>query len=858
MKFRTFVVVCVAQAFLAGCGGGAGGVDGASGVDSETSSTFDLSRMAFSLASLGGEKHGINLTGIASSGTPLVGVIVTAVDGKGRVTQSQVTDATGRYSMNINKKETYVLTVPFNDIDGSPALLSSVFIFPDHFSDSSEGKSGHANINPLTSLITSRVLKMIPTSVPSGEQIKKIKRETVTKAEREISSLFKPIYTALAIHNSEAEDPIGSTEYQAISSDPLETLFTLARFNVRTGQVSIGTGDNRFVIPVPATGALPHRIPDASVNSLAALNAGETRTPIKHVIVVIGENRTFDSVFATYQAPAGQTIKNLLSQGIINADGTPGPKFGLAKQNKATLPSDKYSITPTRSVAFATLPQPTRMGEYNSQFQMLDGVPDVRFPVNLLNGPFQQTNYVPYSTLAPIPLGITTAGDPVHRFFQMWQQTAGTNANLDLYTWVAVTAGKGMDNAEGGITPDNPGQGGELMAFLNMHTGDVPEWKILAKDYAMSDNYHQSILGGTGANFFAIATADVPYFNVDGAIAVPPENQIENPNPMAGTSNPNFYTQDGYQGGSYVNCADSAQPGVAPILAVLATARVKSKCEAGKYYLVNNYAFGYDKNGTVQPVGPNNFVLPPQTVPTIAEALTNKGVTWKWYTGARQQEDVTADLILFGLPLLPQYYAFAQGLQYNLIGDPLVASKNIMTTSLKSSLAGLTTFYNDINNNTLPAVSFVVPKNFDSGHPGFSVQQKYEQFTQNLVDLISKVQANEELWKHTAIIITTDEGGGYFDTGPIQMQDFFGDGPRIPFFVVSPYARKNHIDHLYHDHASLVKFIQRNWKLAPLSQRSRDNHPNPVHTKPGNASDVAYIPINKTPTVGDLMTMFEF
>lgn len=853
MKFRTFVVVCVAQAFLAGCGGGG---------DSATSSGFDLKHMASALVNFGVKKNELNLTGIASSGAPLVGVIVTAVDRKGNVIQSAATDATGRYSMKLTGNGPYVLTVPFNDIDGSPAVLSSVFAFNGNFSNatgvnSAQGKLVQANINPLTSLITSRVLGMIPTSVPSAEQINNviINPATVAKAGQEIAALFQPIYQALAIPASETDDPIGSTEYQAISSDPLENLFTLARFNVHAGQVSIGTGDDRSVIPVPAAGALPQDVPAASVNSLAALNAGETRTPVKNVIVVIGENRTFDSVFATYEASEGQTIKNLLSQGIINVDGTPGPRFVLAMQNQATLPSDKYSITPTRSVAFATLPQPTRMGEYNSHFQILQGVPDTRFPANLPNGPFQQTNYVAYSTPSPIPLGITTTGDPVHRFFQMWQQTGGTNANLDLYTWVAVTAGKGMYNAQGGITPDNPGQGGELMAFLNMHKGDVSEWNDLAKNYAMSDNYHQSILGGTGANFYAIATADVPYFNVDGVIAVPPENQIENPNPMPGTSNPNFYMQDGYQGGSYVNCSDPAQPGVAPILDVLATAGVESKCEAGKYYLVNNYAFGYDKNGTVQPVGPNNFVLPPQTVPTIAEALANKGVSWKWYTGAREQEDVTADLNLFHLPHTPQYYAFAQGLQYNLIGDPLVASKNIMTTPLKSGLAGLTTFYNDIKNNTLPAVSFVVPKNFDSGHPGFSVQQKYEQFTQ---DLIAQVQANPELWKHTAIIITTDEGGGYFDTGPIQMQDFFGDGPRIPFFVVSPYARKNHIDHIYHDHASLLKFIQRNWKLAPLSARSRDNHPNPVHTKPETAADVAYIPINKTPAVGDLMTMFEF
>src|SRR5579863_2022801 len=60
-----------------------------------------------------------------------------------------------------------------------------------------------------------------------------------------------------------------------------------------------------------------------------------TQSPIKHVIVIIGENRTFDHVFATYQPVAGQKVDNLLSKGIINADGTPGPNYGLATQFSA-------------------------------------------------------------------------------------------------------------------------------------------------------------------------------------------------------------------------------------------------------------------------------------------------------------------------------------------------------------------------------------------------------------------------------------------------------------------------------------------------------------------------------------------
>ena len=65
-----------------------------------------------------------------------------------------------------------------------------------------------------------------------------------------------------------------------------------------------------------------------------------TTTPIKHVIVIYGENRSFDHLFATYSPKPGETVNNLLSQGIVNADGTPGPNFSKAAQYQATDTDD--------------------------------------------------------------------------------------------------------------------------------------------------------------------------------------------------------------------------------------------------------------------------------------------------------------------------------------------------------------------------------------------------------------------------------------------------------------------------------------------------------------------------------------
>jgi acid phosphatase len=778
-----------------------------------------------------------NVSGVAATGNPLVGAVVTLTDSQGATVQSALTDASGKFSLTTQGVAPFVLTAAFNDVDGTPALLSSV-LAP---ASSAATASVTANLNPLTSLVTQRVLGLVPAAAPTAAQITSaaVTQASITAAEQGVATALQPAFTALNIPAASTTDPIGAA-YQANAADPVDNLFTLARFNVHAGQVALGTDSARTVVSIPATGAIPSPVPDVAAASLAALNAGPTTTAIQNVIVIVGENQTFDAVYGAYQPPANQTVKNLLSEGIINADGTPGPNFALAAQSQGAAQS-AYTINPTRGAAYTNLPQPELIGVLNSQLQAQGGVPDPRAPATLPNGPFQNTKYAAYALSASNPLGNLT-GDPVHRFFQMWQQTGGDNSKLDMYTWVAVTTGQGGDTA--GVTPANPSQGGELMGFANMAAGDAPLFKSLATQYAISDNYHQSIMGGTGANFFAIATADMAWFNTAGAVATPPANQIENPNPMAQT--PNFYSQDGYSGGSYVNCSDATQPGVGAILSFLGTTGVKSNCDAGKYYLVNNYGLGYDLNGNPQPIGANNYNLPPQAVPTIAEALAAKGVSWKWYTGGRETADVTADATAFGVPV-----AVAQGAQYNTIGDPLVASSNVMgSTSLKAGLAGLTTLYGDIAAGTLPAVSFVVPKNLDSGHPGYSVPAKYELFLQ---DLIAKVKANPTLWAHTAIIITTDEGGGHFDTGAIQSVDFFGDGPRIPMIVVSPYARTNYIDHTYHDHASVLKFIERNWRLAPLSPRSRDNLPNPIST-----SASPYLPTNKTAAIGDLMSLFAF
>jgi phospholipase C len=454
----------------------------------------------------------------------------------------------------------------------------------------------------------------------------------------------------------------------------------------------------------------------------------------------------------------------------------------------------------------------------------------------LKNGPYSLTPGVPYDAYT---------ANPTHRFFQMWQQLDCAVAHAgaanpsgcfgDLFAWVETSVGPGSNGKPqpADWSDQSTGEGSAALGYYNMARGDAAYFKELADRYALSDNFHQSVMGGTGANHIMLGTGDMVSFS-DAAFAAakPPEKQIENPNPQPGTNN--FYTEDGYGGGSYVACADRGAPGVAPILDYLAALpyKPKSNCEPGHFYLVNNYAPGYLGNGTVNTVG--KFVVPPSHLRTIGDALLAKGVSFRYYgEGWNRYVQNPKDRLYCDICNFLQYTA-------SIMTDPALRHAHIQD---------LADFYNDVDADALPAVSFVKPSSINDGHPGSSKLSILEAFSRRL---ILAVQAKPDLWADTVIFITMDEGGGYWDSGFVQPLDFFGDGTRIPLIAVSPFSRGGRVVHSYTDHVSLLKFIERNWSVPPLTGRSRDNLPNPT---PSAAN--LYVPANP-PAIGDLTDMFVF
>jgi phospholipase C len=315
---------------------------------------------------------------------------------------------------------------------------------------------------------------------------------------------------------------------------------------------------------------------------------------------------------------------------------------------------------------------------------------------------------------------------------------------------------------------------------------------------------------------------------------------------MAGTND--VYTVDLNFNGDFTECADSTQPGIKAIRQYLESLPYdpKPNCEAKHFYLINNENPGFLPDGTVDTVRiAEGASIPPTNVRTIGEALNEKGVTWAYYGGAYNaavalEQDPTSPN-----PLVQIGAAYCNICNFESYTNAIMGNAAQRSAHIKDA----TDFFAAIDDSTLPEVSFVKPDGLLDGHPASSKEDLFEAMVRKIMD---HLQANPELFAETALMITMDEGGGFYDSGYIQPLDFFGDGPRIPMIIVSPFTTGGHISHTYTDHVSILKFIERNWNLRPLTNRSRDNFPNPIAFE-----DDPYVPLN-SPAIGDLFDLFHF
>jgi phospholipase C len=192
--------------------------------------------------------------------------------------------------------------------------------------------------------------------------------------------------------------------------------------------------------------------------------------------------------------------------------------------------------------------------------------------------------------------------------------------------------------------------------------------------------------------------------------------------------------------------------------------------------------------------------VPPQTYATIGDRLSEKGVSWGWY--AEGWEDALKGKPSPAFPFhhqAPSYFTqFAPG-----------------TEARKLHLFDLSKFYQQLDQGTLPAVCFIRSLGFNSEHPSDGPLLPGLDWAADLVERIQESSA----WKDCAIILTYDENGGRWDHVTPPLVDQFGLATRIPALIISPFSKKNFVDHTCYETVSILKFIEERWGLAPLSTR---------------------------------------
>jgi len=161
-------------------------------------------------------------------------------------------------------------------------------------------------------------------------------------------------------------------------------------------------------------------------------------------------------------------------------------------------------------------------------------------------------------------------------------------------------------------------------------------------------------------------------------------------------------------------------------------------------------------------------------------------------------------------------------------------------------------FFTDCTNNTLPQVSFITDSPPYDEHPVANVQTGME-LIQSIVQAVQQSPA----WSSSAILITYDEAGGFFDHVAPQQLDAYGPGLRVPMIIVSPYAKPGYVDTTFSEHSSVLKFIETVFGLPTLASI---NHQFDTATPTTNnqANGAPFPPRDGNPAVSDLTECFDF
>ena len=236
--------------------------------------------------------------------------------------------------------------------------------------------------------------------------------------------------------------------------------------------------------------------------------------------------------------------------------------------------------------------------------------------------------------------------------------------------------------------------------------------------------------------------------------------------------------------------------------------KIVAKLDANGRLLKDGYVTpdGYGVNTMEPSGGPHDShldkvrLLPQQTMPTIGDRLSEKGIAWAWYAGGwNEAEAGTEKEGTFSYHHQP--FAFFTRFQKG-------------TSDRTRHLKDLADFLVDIQKGTLPAVAFYKPRRGINQHPSASDIVTSDR---HVGEILQKLEQSPQ-WPRMVVIVTYDENGGFWDHVAPPMRDRWGPGTRVPAIIVSPFAKRGFVDHTPYDTTSILRLIEARFGLAPLTE----------------------------------------
>jgi acid phosphatase len=331
--------------------------------------------------------------------------------------------------------------------------------------------------------------------------------------------------------------------------------------------------------------------------------------------------------------------------------------------------------------------------------------------------------------------------------------------------------------------------GALVMGHYATDAKKLPLWKI-ARRYTLADNFFMGAFGGSFLNHFWLICACTPkYPDADHG---PARDKIAAVNP------------DGVSLKLAANSPRSALDGIPKF--------VNNGAVTPDFYAVNTMEPPYEPSAVKPAPGgnpafadPNNpSTLPPQTEETIGDLLSAKKIGWAWYAGAWQ-----AALDGRNAKPVPNFQYHHQPFNYFADMAPGTAAR---AEHLRDGGLDGVAFIKAIDEGSLPQVTFYKPQGNLNEHAGYAAVLAGDA---HIATVIAHLQKGPQ-WNHMLVIVTYDENGGFWDHVAPPNGDRWGPGLRIPAIIISPFAKRRHVDHTLYDTTSILRFITERFDLPVL------------------------------------------